>query len=245
MSDVLVVCYHGVSPSWSSPYSVTPARLRTQVSTLLRRGYRPATLSEAIAAPSAQRTLAVTFDDALHSVREHAFPALRALGVPATVFACTAWIGGPHEGERMSLGWDDLAALRDAGWEIGSHTHTHPRLTRVSDAELRSELTQSKRELEERLGRECAALAYPCGDVDDRVVAATRAAGYAIACTATAGVAAADPLLYPRTVVLHRDGLARFLVKTSRIGRRMRGSRRAWRLVAPAYRALGGERKPA
>jgi peptidoglycan/xylan/chitin deacetylase (PgdA/CDA1 family) len=257
LSDLLVVCYHGVSPSWGWRYSITPARLRAQIAGLLRRGYRPTTLSEAIASPPGERTLVVTFDDALSSLRTHALPALRALGVPATVFACTAWagrdepmrigadrwIGGPHERELVSLDWDDLAMLRDAGWQIGSHTRTHPRLTRVSDAELRRELTLSKDEIEARLGLECSALAYPHGDADDRVVAAAGAAGYAVACVAAAGAGAPHPLRWPRSVVLREDGRARFRAKTSRTVRRVRGSRTAWTLLAPGYRALGGARR--
>ena len=256
MSEVLVVCYHGVSPSWGSPYSITPARLQAQVAALLDRGYRPSTLSAAIASPPGDRTLVVTFDDALCSVCTHALPVLRTLGVPATVFACTAWvgrddamrigadrwIGGAHERELVSLGWDDLAVLRDEGWQIGSHTRTHPRLTQVTDAELRHELTRSKRDIEERLGVECSALAYPHGDADDRVVAAARDAGYAVGCIASAGVAARDPMRWPRTVVLREDGPARFRVKTSRMARRLRGSRTAWRVLAPGYRALRGGR---
>jgi peptidoglycan/xylan/chitin deacetylase (PgdA/CDA1 family) len=257
LSEVLVVCYHAVSPSWDWPYSIPPARLQAQIASLLRRGYLPATLSEAIASPPGERTLVVTFDDALSSVHRHGLPALRALGVPATVFACTAWAGrdepmrigadrwiaGPHERELVSLDWDELAVLRDVGWQIGSHTRTHPRLTRLADTELRQELAVSKSEIEERLGAECSALAYPHGDADERVVAAARAAGYAIACLAAAGAGAPDALRWPRSLVLREDGRARFRVKTSLMARRLRGSRTAWKLLSPGHRALGGRRR--
>ena len=250
LSEVLVVCYHGVSPSWGSPYSIAPARLRAQIASLLHRGYHPATLSQAIASPPGDRTLVVTFDDALSSVRTHALPVLQALGVPATVFACTAWagrddpirigadrwIGGPHERELVSLDWDDLAVLRDAGWQIGSHTRTHPRLTRVSDAELRRELAHSKGEIEERLGLECSRArlsARGCrrtcrrGGPRRRVCRRVPRRG---------GVGAPDPLRWPRSVVLREDGRARFRVKTSRTARRLRGSRTAWKVLAPGYK---------
>lgn len=256
MNDLLVLCYHAVSPRWQMPYAVTPQRLHAQVRRLLRAGYAPMTAGAALDPAAAGRRLAVTFDDALVSVREHALPVLGALGVPATVFACTGWVGSvepmtigydrwlgsPHEHELHSLGWDDLAALRAHGWEIGSHTCTHPRLTELDEGALEHELTASRSSLEQRLGAPCRTLAYPHGDCDDRVAAAAAAAGYRLAFTARAGTGAADRLRLPRAVVLHDDGRARLALKTSFAARRLRGSDRAWRVLAGGYRAVGGGR---
>ena len=255
MNDLLILCYHAVSPGWAMPYAVEPQRLRAQVQRLLRAGYEPATLSTAVAATDGRPRLVVTFDDALVSVREHALPVLDALAVPATVFACTDWVGraepmrigydrwlgAAHERELHSLAWEDLAALGDEGWEIGSHTCAHPRLTGLDDDALADELTRSRAAIAQRLG-ECRALAYPHGDCDDRVVAAARGAGYELACTARAGTGAADRLRIPRAVVLRDDSAVRMALKTSPAARRLRESQAAWRALAPAYRALGGGR---
>jgi peptidoglycan/xylan/chitin deacetylase (PgdA/CDA1 family) len=254
VNDLLVLCYHAVSPTWRMPYAVTPDALAAQVTALLGRGYRPATLSDAMRDPPSAPTLVVTFDDGLVSVREHALPRLRDLGVPATLFACTAWVGRgepmplgydawtgrAHGGERLSLGWDDLAALRAAGWEVGSHTRSHPRLTAIDDAELADELAGSRRQIESELGVPCPSLAYPHGVHDDRVVAAARDAGYRLACTAQGGVDAPDPLRIPRIVVLGSDGPLRLRVKASTTARRLRGSSGPWRLLAPVWGRLGG-----
>lgn len=257
MNDLLVLCYHAVSPRWPTPYAVTPRRLREQVGRLLGAGYEAATLSDALAAGDAggARRLAVTFDDALASVGTHALDVLTGLGVPATVFACTAWvgrgepmrigydrwIGSPHEDELRSLDWNDLVRLREHGWEIGSHTQTHPRLTALAGHALAEELTGSRAEIARRLG-DCRALAYPHGDCDERVVAAAAAAGYELACTARAGTGAGDRLRVPRAVVLRDDSRARLALKTSPATRRLRGSDALWRALAPAYRAIGGGR---
>ena len=256
MNDLLILCYHAVSPGWAMPYSVEPQRLRAQVERLLRAGYEPVTLSAALAAPDGGPRLVVTFDDALVSVRDHALAVLEALAVPATVFACTDWVGRDEpmpigydrwlgtarERELRSLGWEDLAALRDHGWEIGSHTCTHRRLTGLGDDALADELARSRGAIERRLGGECRALAYPHGDCDGRVLAAARAAGYALGCAARAGTGAADLLRIPRAVVLHDDSPLRMALKTSPAARRLRGSDAVWRALAPAYRALGGGR---
>nr|MDQ6915717.1 polysaccharide deacetylase family protein [Actinomycetota bacterium] len=180
MRDPLVLCYHAVSPVWEADISVAPGQLERHVGRLLRRGYRPVTFTEALTAPASGRVLAITFDDAYRSVLELARPLLDRLGAPATVFAPTAlvgrraawagvdvWAQTPHAAELEVMDWDELAELRDAGWEVGSHTRTHPHLTELSDAELVAELGGSRDELAERLGAPPASIAYPYGDVDD------------------------------------------------------------------------------
>src|SRR3954469_21309762 len=99
----LVLCYHAVSERWSAPLSVTPDRLRAQLRLLLRAGYTGATFSDALLAPPAARTLAVTFDDAFASVIELAFPILDRLGLPATVFVATDFAR-----ERRPLSWPGI-----------------------------------------------------------------------------------------------------------------------------------------
>jgi peptidoglycan/xylan/chitin deacetylase (PgdA/CDA1 family) len=215
-SDTLVLCYHAVSETWPAPLASTPAELRGQLSALVRRGYRGATFADAVAAAGrgdGGRTLAVTFDDAYRSTRELAEPILRELGLVGTVFVPTAyadrpepmrwpgidqWSGGPHEAELACMTADDLRALAAGGWEIGSHTVSHPRLSQLAGAELDRELEQSRARVAELVGAPCRSLAYPYGDYDDAVVAAARRAGYAAACTLEVGRHGGDPLRWPR-----------------------------------------------
>ena len=70
------------------------------------------------------------------------------------------------------MSWDQLAALAAAGWEIGSHTQTHPHLTELAPDRLAEELAGSRAEIERNLGLPCPAIAYPYGDHDDAVLAA-------------------------------------------------------------------------
>jgi peptidoglycan/xylan/chitin deacetylase (PgdA/CDA1 family) len=93
MTDVLVLCLHAVSPRWPADLSITPERLERLLTGLVRRGYRGATFRDAVSAPTAPRTVAVTFDDAYRSVIELAFPILKQLGLPGTVFVPTDWAG--------------------------------------------------------------------------------------------------------------------------------------------------------
>ncbi len=240
MPDVLVLCYHAVSERFPAPLSVTPAAFERQLELLARAGYQGATFADAVRAP-APKTVAITFDDAYLSVLELGKPILDAVGFPATVYAPTAyldtperplswagidnWIGGEHERELLPMSWDQLGGLADAGWEVGSHTRTHPHLTTLDDEALRSELAESRATVEQRLGRPCPTLAYPYGDHDERVVAAAGAAGYSAAGTLPARLPRPRPLAWPRIGVYHGDDERRFRMKVSRTMRRLRGSR--------------------
>jgi peptidoglycan/xylan/chitin deacetylase (PgdA/CDA1 family) len=240
MRDVLVLCYHAISPDWPAALSTTPERFEEQLEWITRRGYVGATFEQAVTDPPAKRTVAVTFDDAFRSVVDRALPIMRRLGIPGSIYVPTdfpgrpgamawdgtdQWLGGPHEGELRCLGWDDLRALAAEGWEVGSHTRSHPHLTRVDDETLAAELAGSRATCETELGAPCRSLAYPYGDVDRRVVEATGRAGYKVAAALPGVLSGTDPLEWPRVGVYHRDDLRRFRLKASRTGRLARSSK--------------------
>jgi peptidoglycan/xylan/chitin deacetylase (PgdA/CDA1 family) len=224
MDDVLVLCYHGISETWPAATSVKPGDFERQLSELVRRGYRGATFSDALTAPPSGKTLAVTFDDAHRSVFELAAPAMARLGLPGTVYVPTgyagsdrpmgwdgydAWMGTEHEDELLCMGWDELRGLAADGWEIGSHTRSHPRLSRLGDAEIAAELTNSRQECEERMGAPCRSIAYPYSDYDERVVRAAAEAGYRFAATVPRGPRAPLALEWPRVGVYHGESARR------------------------------------
>jgi peptidoglycan/xylan/chitin deacetylase (PgdA/CDA1 family) len=239
--DVLVLAYHAVSERFTAPLSVTPAAFERQLTLLVRAGFVGATFEQAIVSPPGRRTVAVTFDDAYLSVLRLAKPMLDAVGFPATVYAPTAyldtpdrplswdgiehWSEGEFERELLPMSWDQLGELAEAGWEIGSHTSTHPHLTRLDDDALRRELVESRAMVEGRLGRPCQTLAYPYGDHDERVVAAAAAAGYRFAGILPGRLPRPRPLAWPRIGVYHSDDERRFRMKVSRPMRRLRASR--------------------
>jgi peptidoglycan/xylan/chitin deacetylase (PgdA/CDA1 family) len=244
--DVLVLCYHAVSEDWTARLSITPDRLEQHIRFLLDRGYVGATFTEAVTAPPARRTLAITFDDAFTSVLEHAYPVLSAAGIPGTVFVPTAliggtpmswpgideWMGGPYERELTGMTWDEIGTLAQVGWEIGSHTRTHPDLTEADDDTLAEELGGSKADVERMLGT-CDSVAYPYGWVDDRVTAAAGAAGYRTGAGLPGGHEAPNTLRWPRAGIYVYDDLRKFRRKVSPSLRRLRGSR-VWPLFNDA-----------
>jgi peptidoglycan/xylan/chitin deacetylase (PgdA/CDA1 family) len=236
--------------------SVTPAQLESQLSFLLRHGYQAATLRQALTSPPAPKTVAVTFDDGFRSTYEHGYRVLRRLGVPATIFVVTEFVGAhrpmhwpgidqflgtSHERELTPASWEELRELQASGWEIGSHTCSHPHLTRCDDSSLHRELQGSRTTCERELGLPCRSLAYPFGDVDSRVERAAADAGYAAACALPDRLGGAAPLAWPRIGVWRRDTPVLFRIKVSPVFRALRRSP-AWNAVVAGRRQLGQSR---
>ena len=221
-ADAPILCYHAVEDSEAShdPFGldVRPACFAQQMAWLARHRYRAVALDDVLPSPNPEydgRLVAITFDDGYRSVAEHAAPLLEPYGYVATVFAVVERVGGTNRWEEESdvrartfLSWDELRRLADAGWTVGSHTMTHRALTEISDHELKYELVESKRKIEEAMGREVRFLAYPYGRCDSRVAAAALAAGYDF------GIALAPPkpgrMAVPRRSICRSTGMWSF-----------------------------------
>jgi peptidoglycan/xylan/chitin deacetylase (PgdA/CDA1 family) len=245
----LVVCYHAVRSGWTGSSAVSESVLAHQLSLLRRRGYAGFTFSELERlrrqGELPPRSVAITFDDGYESVLR-ARPLLTEAGYPATVFVVTQfvesglplrwpgidhWLETEYASEMRSLSWDALESLKEAGWEIGSHTVTHARLPDLDDATLGRELAESRRTIVERLGV-CRTLAYPYGVADARVAQAVAAAGYEAACTLSVSHRVDEPFRRPRTGVYDCDRAVRLRIKISPSLRYLRGSVAAPKLDA-------------
>jgi peptidoglycan/xylan/chitin deacetylase (PgdA/CDA1 family) len=256
MGETLTLCYHAISRDWPAPLAVRPDAFEEQLELLLARGYASTTFSMAARGDGPDRALVVTFDDAFRSVLDLAAPVMDRLGVVGTVFVPTAypdsgapmaweglhsWMGGPHAHELACLGWDELRALRGLGWEIASHTHSHPFLTGLADDDLLTELYLSREICERELGEPCDSIAYPYGDTDARVILAAEAAGYRHAAALDTRLRTGNPLREPRIGVYRNDDARRFTLKTARPIRAVRASP-AWDGVAAARKAVAAQR---
>ncbi len=236
---LLVLNYHSVSDTWEDELAVTLHSFEVQIRMALRNGYDPTVAQDLFSKPG--KLLSVSFDDAFRNIRG-ALAKLEAWGIPAIVFACPGYAddGRPFgverladsgsDFERLTMTWNELRELVAHGVEIGSHTTTHPRLTQISDSELKDELHGSKERLETELGRPCRFLAYPFGDHDARVRAAARAAGY-IAAFGVGRYSPLDLFAIPRASFYRSDTRVRAAIKMSRL-----------RPILASYRASGRER---
>ena len=237
-----MLAYHAVSDRWRSPLAVSRVALEEQLGFFHRRGYSALTFA---AAEHLRRTgalpwksLVISFDDAFASVLR-ALPLLDRYSWPATVFVVTdfatsgrplEWhgLGGSDDwkDEREGLVWDQLRGLVERGWEIGSHTASHPLLPMLQPAQALDELVRSRADIARETG-DCRTLAYPFGVATQEVAAIAEAAGYHAACTLRGTQQHDEPMLRPRLRLDSTHRGIRLRLATSKLNRRLRRSRAA------------------
>jgi peptidoglycan/xylan/chitin deacetylase (PgdA/CDA1 family) len=211
---VPILTYHELRSPPSPPRSpasaslwVPGSRFSSQLRGLARAGYRGVTLSQVWAAwhggpalPS--RPVVVSFDDGYAAQYSVAGRLLRSLRWPAVLNLEISRVD-----VRGGLSSARVRTLVRRGWEVASHTYTHPDLTKLPAAELQHEVADSRAELRRRFGAGVAFFCYPYGRTSPAVEDAVATAGYSGATTTSAGVAApsTDPLELPRVTVRPRD----------------------------------------
>ena len=222
----LLLCYHSVSDRWDHELAVTERAFERHLRAMLRRRFRPVGADAAIAGRG--RLFHVTFDDAYRDIAG-ALDVLERVGARATIFPATSFadVGRPlavpelrdevaaHPDRLATMDWDELRDLVARGFEIGSHTVSHPHLPRLTDAELETELLDARLRCEDELGTACRYLSYPYGEHDDRVRAAARRAGYTAAFALHGDGPRDDPFAVPRVDFYRSDSRVRAAVKTS------------------------------
>jgi peptidoglycan/xylan/chitin deacetylase (PgdA/CDA1 family) len=232
-----ILLYHRVAAEQDGAQpptmNVTPRRFREQLERLLGAGYQFRPLREVLASalagyPQPEKTAIVTFDDGYWNTYLHAWPVLRELGVPATVFVVTGCMDSPEPfpfddwGRRHQrqvpaaawrpLTWEQCQEMERSGViEIGSHTHTHRDLRRRPE-EFASDLQTSLALLEQRLGPGQRTFSFPFGGVRSgfagpELVAVVRASGVTCSLTTEIGLVEpdADPFSWGRLEVIDDD----------------------------------------
>jgi len=121
-----------------------------------------------------------------------------------------------HDSDDRIMTWRQLSELTAGGHEIGSHSLTHEILPQLDDTSLESEITGSRKLLEERLNRRVRVFCYPNGGADDRVIQAVDQGGYDYAVTTTPGCnEPTQNVLRLKRWFMHEDRLRRPMGATS------------------------------
>lgn len=176
-------------------WTLHPKRFGELLDALDRTGYRGLSLAEVEAhlagrldRERAANGVLITVDDGCQSAATLVGPELARRGHKAAFFVVTSW----RPPQFVSA--EQVAALRKAGHDIGSHSVTHASLNRGGVRQIRAELVESK----QALG--ATAIAYPKGDWDQNTKRLTREAGYTLAFTTDTGYLSpgADPMELPR-----------------------------------------------
>lgn len=171
----VVLMYHGVADAPAFNCVATP-QFERQLR-YAREHYHIVPLRDLVARlgePGSGPYLAVTFDDAYENFATSAYPILRKLGIPATVFVPTAYVGGRNEWDiRVGhpplplMTWTQMRTLDPGLVDFGSHGAFHRPMSELSADEVAEEVRVSRAAIEDALGRPATLFAYPYGKLKD------------------------------------------------------------------------------
>jgi peptidoglycan/xylan/chitin deacetylase (PgdA/CDA1 family) len=212
-----VLLYHRVGDARYPSTNVSAEAFRAQLQWLRDNGFTVISTQRLEAfllrgEPLPDRAVAIHFDDGYRSVYEHAFPALRELGLPFTVMLPTEAL---DRGYSDYMTWEMVGELAAAGASFGAHGHRHLRLGAPEPGEsadayvgrIREELRGGAERLRSR-GFEPRWVAYPYGEYNDTVLREARQAGFALGFSQDAGALGRDhdPFCLPRFAVVGTVG---------------------------------------
>jgi peptidoglycan/xylan/chitin deacetylase (PgdA/CDA1 family) len=203
--------------------SISEEQFEQQMAWLMRHRYTTISLDQWQSALQGEvhRPILLTFDDAYADLCNHALPLLRRLGLRATVFAVSSFLGAfnnwdvergfapcPLMTEQQVLYW------ASQGIDFGAHSRTHPFLTELDSSSLTKEIEDSAMELGGLLDRPVSAFAYPYG-YHNRAVRRCVASKFELAFTCMGGLnhARTDPYRLRRSMVQPHDSQIDFLMR--------------------------------
>ncbi len=213
---------------------VTKDNFEKHLAYFRQRGLTPITFVDYLAFARAERPLSafparpliLTFDDGYLDNYTNLLPLMQHYGYRGVIYLLgdfdlrhNRWDVDldPTEPRAEIMDPVQKAAFVAAGWEIGAHTLSHPRLTQLPLPEAAAEIEASKKALEAALHTKIETFAYPFGDFNEPVKAAVRAAGFALGiATDTGGLSIeADRMQVFRVNMFPHESTSSLFKKTS------------------------------
>jgi peptidoglycan/xylan/chitin deacetylase (PgdA/CDA1 family) len=212
-----ILFYHRVSDD-RDLLAVTPLDFRRQMEMLADDGFAVLDLMDAwrrlVSGDLPERAIVLNFDDGYLDFAQEAWPVLRDLGFPATVFIAPGLVDGSarmswYERQPPLLSWDGIRELQEEGVRFEPHTMTHPNLSVLDDDACLREIAESRAVLEDKLGGPRVAFCYPGGTAGERERRHVADAGMQLALGCEPGMVdtAVDTRWLPRIAVGRYDGL--------------------------------------
>ncbi|MCW3123423.1 MAG: polysaccharide deacetylase [Flavipsychrobacter sp.] len=174
--------------------------------------------------PVSGKHMLITFDDGYYSLYQHAQPIMAQYGFTATLFLSTAYIGKPYGlsdfyfvGDDRQLSWEEIRSLSANGWSIQSHGDNHVKMNGLDKQTLIKEITDSKKAIEENLGKPVDSFAFPYGLYNKMVLDQLKATGYTMAYSVHSGLLSrsSQRMRIPRIEINNMDTMESFMTKVT------------------------------
>lgn len=191
---VPVLMYHyvrrGINPKDKEAYflSVTPENLDSQFAFLTQNNFQTISLNDLYDSltnrvPLPPKSVVITFDDGYRDFYTDAFPIIKKYNLRVVSFYVADYVTYPGY-----MNWDMLREINNSGLvDIESHTLHHPNLTKISLVDARREIFDSKKVLEQGLGKKVNYFNYPYGAFNPLIVNLVQQAGYKMAFSTLVG----------------------------------------------------------
>lgn len=213
---VAVLGYHDFSKTREAAEMVIPTqKFRKQMLAIKELGLNVISLNDFMAWKRGEKkipdkSILITIDDGWKSVYTDAFPILKELGFPFTLFLYTNYIDGGASALTSTM----IKEMQQHGCSVGSHSVSHPypatlKAERAKDPDafatyLREEMGNSRKILEKQFGGKVNSYAYPGGFVTGEMIPIATEKGYQCLFTVLPGktTIATSSFTIPRYVIL-------------------------------------------
>lgn len=201
-----VLLYHNVENEYlpgNEGADISAEMFEAHMQAILDRGYTPILIKDYYdhvmrGGDLPENPIAVTFDDGYLSNYEIAYPILKKLNIPATIFVVTSTVGlTPESGvvSKAHFSWEQAREMQQSGIiDIYSHSHTHRNMSYLTIAELQLELRLSRYLIEKNIGKNCFVFAYPYGGYSASTAKMAKYAGYRMQILVNDATSSADYL---------------------------------------------------
>lgn len=203
VDSAVVLMYHRFGDDRFPNANTRLDQLDAQIAELKAGGYAVLPLPAIVEAlktgkPLPDKAVAITIDDAWHTVWQHAWPRLQAARLPFTLFVVT---DETDRGGSEYMGWDRIRELTASGLvTIGSQGAGHPHMPALTKASVAEDLARSRARFVAELGKAPELFAWPYGEMSFEAAEAVREAGFIAAFGQHSGPAwrQSEPWFLPR-----------------------------------------------
>lgn len=191
--EIPIIYYHRVirdlKETGRKGIYVTEKQFEEHLSYLKKKGFTSVSFEDALELKKANKKgkyVIITFDDGYQDNYLLAFPLLKKYGFKALVFMVAEsnhndWDSKSGEIKLPLMNFNQIKEMSENGIDFGSHTLSHCNLSKTDYDSAKKELTESKRILEEKIGRSITTVAYPYGEFTPETINIVKEAGYKFA----------------------------------------------------------------